>query len=117
MRLLPDSSLMPDTEVHTSAAKGNHWLKRYWQDRQQTTDGSNHEGPRLASLYLYGLLSPPPFVTLSTAVASLAFGRTAAQEPMSNEVRGLIGAAGAKGCAEGSVPRARVLPVNHGGRR
>jgi membrane protein len=97
MRLHPDSSSIPDAEAHASAAKGSHWLKRYWQDLQQTAHSwSNHEGPRLAaSLSLYSLLSLAPLVMLSIALASLAFGRIAAQEAMIKEVRGLMGAAGA----------------------
>lgn len=74
------------------------WLpKRYWQDLKRTVDSwLSHEGPRLAaSLSLYSLLSLAPLVILSIAIASLAFGRTAAQEALINEVSDLMGADGA----------------------
>lgn len=73
-------------------------FRRYWQDLRTTADSwVGHEGPRLAaSLSLYSLLSLAPLVLLSLALAALVFGRTAAQEAMINEVRGLMGADGAR---------------------
>lgn len=56
----------------------------------------DHEGPRLAaSLSFYSLLSLAPLVILTIALASLAFGRSAAQAVLINEVRNLMGGAGA----------------------
>jgi membrane protein len=56
----------------------------------------DHEGPRLAaSLSFYSLLSLAPLVILTIAVASLAFGRSAAQHALIDEVRDLMGGAGA----------------------
>jgi membrane protein len=55
-----------------------------------------HEGPRLsASLSLYSLLSLAPLVILTIAMASLVFDRRAAQDALVNEVRGMMGDAGA----------------------
>ncbi|MBV8144976.1 MAG: YihY/virulence factor BrkB family protein [Gammaproteobacteria bacterium] len=56
-----------------------------------------HEGPRLAaSLSLYSLLSLAPLVILTIAVASLAFGQSAAQEALIDEVRDVMGGDGAR---------------------
>jgi membrane protein len=70
---------------------------RYWRDLEQTLSSwLEHDGPRLAAaLSFYSLLSLAPLVILSIAMASLAFGRSAAQEAVINEVRDLMGAAGA----------------------
>lgn len=70
----------------------------YWQELKETTNSwLGHEGPRLAaSLSLYSLLSLAPLVILSIAIASLAFPRRAAQDAVINEVRGLMGADGAR---------------------
>lgn len=57
----------------------------------------NHEGPRLAaSLSLYSLLSLAPLVILSIAISSFAFGRSAAQDAIIDEVRKLMGPDGAQ---------------------
>lgn len=71
---------------------------RYWRDLKQTTSNwLDHEGPRLAaSLSLYSLLSLAPLVILTIAVASLAFGRSAAQQALIDEVRNLMGGEGAR---------------------
>jgi membrane protein len=71
---------------------------RHWQDLKQTVSSwLGHEGPRLAAaLSFYSLLSLAPLVILSIAMASLAFGRSAAQDAVINEVRDLMGAAGAR---------------------
>lgn len=63
-------------------------------DLKQTWDNwLAHEGPRLAaSLSLYSLLSLAPLVILSIAIAALAFGRTAAQNAIINEVQATKGA-------------------------
>jgi membrane protein len=105
MRSHPDSLSSPHDEDPSASEGGSlpcvgrsAWLpKRYWQDLKQTVDSwLSHEGPRLAaSLSLYSLLSLAPLVILSIAVASLAFGRTAAQEALINQVRALMGADGA----------------------
>lgn len=56
----------------------------------------DHEGPRLAaSLSLYSLLSLAPLVILSIAISSFAFGASAAQDAIIEEVRKLMGADGA----------------------
>jgi membrane protein len=70
---------------------------RYWRDLKQTVSNwLDHEGPRLAaSLSLYSLLSLAPLVILTMALASLAFGRSAAQQALIDEVRNLMGGEGA----------------------
>jgi membrane protein len=71
---------------------------RYWRDLKQTASNwLDHEGPRLAaSLSLYSLLSLAPLVILTIAVASLAFGRSAAQQALIDEVQNLMGGEGAR---------------------
>ena len=71
---------------------------RSWHDLRRTLDNwLDHDGPRLAaSLSLYSLLSLAPLVILSIAIAALAFGRTAAQNAILQEVRGVMGADGAR---------------------
>ena len=71
---------------------------RSWHDIRRTLDNwLDHDGPRLAaSLSLYTLLSLAPLVILSIAIAALAFGRTAAQNAVLHEVRGMMGADGAR---------------------
>ena len=55
-----------------------------------------HEGARLAaSLSLYSLLSLAPLVILSISIASLAFGQQQAQQAVVEQVRGMMGDAGA----------------------
>ena len=73
-------------------------LPHYWSDLRQTVDSwLEHEGPRLAaSLSLYSLLSLAPLVILTIAVASLAFGQSAAQEALIDEVRDVMGGDGAR---------------------
>jgi membrane protein len=72
-------------------------LTLYWCDLKQTlSKWLDHEGPRLAaSLSLYSLLSLAPLVILAIAVASLAFGRSAAQRALIDEVRDVMGGEGA----------------------
>jgi membrane protein len=69
----------------------------WWPALKQTANSwLDHEGPRLAaSLSLYSLLSLAPLVILSIAIASLAFGRSAAQNALVTEVREMMGADGA----------------------
>ena len=56
----------------------------------------DHEGPRLAaSLSFYSLLSIAPLVILTIAAASLTFGRSEAEAVLLDEVRNLMGGAGA----------------------
>jgi membrane protein len=71
---------------------------RSWHDLRRTLDNwLDHDGPRLAaSLSLYSLLSLAPLLILSIAIAALAFGRSAAQNAILHEVRGLMGADGAR---------------------
>ena len=71
---------------------------KYWLDLKQTTNNwLDHEGPRLAaSLSLYSLLSLAPLVILTIAVASLAFGQSAAQRALIDEVQDLMGGEGAR---------------------
>jgi len=73
-------------------------VERYWRDLKQTLSSwLSHEGARLAAaLSFYSLLSLAPLVILSIAMASLAFGRSAAQDAMITEVHDLMGAAGAR---------------------
>jgi membrane protein len=68
-----------------------------WKVLERTADSwLRHEGLRLAaSLSLYSLLSLAPLVILSIAIASLAVGRSAAQNALINEVTGAMGPAGA----------------------
>jgi membrane protein len=64
--------------------------------RQTVVSWLDHEGPRLAaSLSFYSLLSLAPLVILTIAIASLAFGRLEAQGVLIDEVRNLMGEAGA----------------------
>jgi membrane protein len=71
---------------------------RYWQDLRETADRwLAHEGPRLAaSLSFYSLLSLAPLVILTIAMASLIFGRSAAQAALVDQVREVMGADGAR---------------------
>ena len=64
---------------------------------KQTMDSwLDHEGPRLAaSLSFYSLLSLAPLVILTIAIASVAFGRSEAQAVLVDQVRNLMGGAGA----------------------
>ena len=64
--------------------------------KQTTMSWLEHEGPRLAaSLSFYSLLSLAPLVILTIAFASLAFGRSEAEQVLIDEVRDLMGGAGA----------------------
>ena len=64
--------------------------------KQTTMSWLEHEGPRLAaSLSFYSLLSLAPLVILTIAFASLAFGRSEAEQVLIDEVRDLMGVAGA----------------------
>jgi len=64
--------------------------------RQTTVSWLDHEGPRLAaSLSFYSLLSLAPLVILTIAFASLTFGRSEAEAVLLDEVRNLMGGAGA----------------------
>jgi len=63
--------------------------------KQTATSWLDHEGPRLAaSLSFYSLLSLAPLVILTIAIASLAFGRSEAQQVLIHEVRDFMGNAG-----------------------
>jgi membrane protein len=87
---------------------------RYWQELKKTVDDwLDHDGPRLAaSLSLYSLLSLAPLVILSIAIASLAFGRTAAESAVIREVGAVMGPDGARTIStvieHGNTPRAGV---------
>lgn len=74
----------------------NFW-KDLWRMLAETLRGwLAHEGARLAaSLSLYSLLSLAPLVILSIAIASLAFGQQQAQQAVVNQVRDMMGDAGA----------------------
>ena len=64
--------------------------------KQTTMSWLDNEGPRLAaSLSFYNLLSLAPLVILTIAIASLAFGRSEAEQVLIDEVRDLMGVAGA----------------------
>ena len=71
---------------------------RCWHDlREALNHWLDHDGPRLAaSLSLYSLLSLAPLVILSIAIASLAFGQSAAQTAILHEVRSVMGPDGAR---------------------
>ena len=73
-------------------------VSRYWRDVREALDNwLDHDGPRLAaSLSLYSLLSLAPLVMLSIAIASLAFGPTAAQDAVLHEVLSVMGPDGAR---------------------
>ncbi len=75
-----------------------HGLHDFWHDLRQTASSwLDHEGARLAaSLSLYSLVSLAPLVILTIAMASLAFGRSAAQQALIDQVRDLMGGAGAR---------------------
>lgn len=77
--------------VLTAASRG-------WQILTRSLSGwLAHEGARLsASLSLYSLLSLAPLVIICIAIASLGFGRSAAQNAVVNEVRSLMGEDGAR---------------------
>lgn len=70
---------------------------RAWRRLEQAAHSwLDHEGARLAaSLSFYSLLSLAPLVVLSIAIASVAFGQTAAQDAITDEVGDLVGADGA----------------------
>lgn len=72
-------------------------LDGFIESLQQTLSSwLEHEGPRLAaSLSLYSLLSLAPLVILTIAIASLVFGRSEAEDVLIDEVRDLMGSAGA----------------------
>ena len=56
--------------------------------KQTAISWLDHEGPRLAaSLSFYSLLSLAPLVILMIAIASLAFGRSGAEQILIDEVR------------------------------
>jgi membrane protein len=73
-------------------------VNRYWRDLREALDcWLDHDGLRLAaSLSLYSLLSLAPLVILSIAIASLAFGQTAAQSAVLHELGGVMGPDGAR---------------------
>jgi membrane protein len=73
-------------------------VNRCWGDlRAAFANWLDHDGPRLAaSLSLYSLLSLAPLVILSIAIASLAFGQTAAQDAVLHEVLSVMGPDGAR---------------------
>jgi len=87
---------------------------RYWQELKRTfNEWLDHDGPRLAaSLSLYSLLSLAPLVVLSIGIASLAFGRTAAETAVIREVGNVMGPDGARTIhtviEHGNTPRAGV---------
>jgi membrane protein len=65
--------------------------------KQTAISWLDHEGPRLAaSLSFYSLLSLAPLVILTIAIASLAFGRSEAQEVLIHEVRDFMGSDGVR---------------------
>jgi membrane protein len=70
----------------------------YWHElKRAASSWLEHEGPRLAaSLSLYSLLSLAPLVILTIAITSLAFGQSAAQTALVDEVRNLMGGDGAR---------------------
>jgi membrane protein len=104
----PTDSTLMHIRSWRRASTSSRWL----QDLKQTAHSwLRHEGPRLAaSLSLYSLLSLAPLVILSIAIASLAFGQTAAQDAIIHEVRDLMGADGARTIqtviAHGKAPHA-----------
>ncbi|HLY32531.1 MAG TPA: YhjD/YihY/BrkB family envelope integrity protein, partial [Ktedonobacterales bacterium] len=73
------------------------FLQNLWRMLAETLRGwLAHEGARLAaSLSLYSLLSLAPLVILSISIASLAFGQQQAQQAVVNQVRSMMGDAGA----------------------
>ena len=73
------------------------WLHSLVDALKQTTiSWLDHEGPRLAaSLSFYSLLSLAPLVILTIAITSLAFGRSESEQVLIDEVRDLMGGAGA----------------------
>jgi membrane protein len=73
-------------------------LRQLWRTLSQTaTAWLAHDGSRLAaSLSLYSLLSLAPLIILSIAIASLGFGRSAAQNALIDEVRSMMGEDGAR---------------------
>jgi hypothetical protein len=73
-------------------------LRQLWRTLSQTaTAWLAHDGSRLAaSLSLYSLLSLAPLIVLSIAIASLGFGRSAAQNALVDEVRSMMGEDGAR---------------------
>lgn len=89
--------------------------ERYWRDLKQTVSSwLSHEGARLAAaLSFYSLLSLAPLVILSITMASIAFGRSVAQDAMISGVRDLVGGAGAHAVQTvieyGRAPRAGGL--------
>ncbi|MBV8403119.1 MAG: YihY/virulence factor BrkB family protein [Gammaproteobacteria bacterium] len=93
---------MPDLissalEKKGTAAAPRTGLPRLWSlTRRSGRRWLDHEGPRLAaSLSFYTLLSLTPLVILIIVIASLGFGRAAAQRAVIAEIRDVMGDAGA----------------------
>ena len=86
--------------ARTASAGRLAWVarNRCWRDIWGAFNSwLDHDGARLAaSLSLYSLLSLAPLVIISIAIASLAFGQTAAQNAILEEVRGVMGPDGVR---------------------
>ena len=69
-----------------------------WPILRQTVFAWNlHDAPRLgAALAFYTILSMAPLMILVVAVVAIFFGHSLAQDQILNEVRNLIGQAGAE---------------------
>jgi len=73
-------------------------LKRLWFTLKQAFWAWNdHDVPRLgAALSFYMMLSLAPLVILVIAIASVAFGHSAAQDEIIRQIQGIMGEEGAK---------------------
>lgn len=98
-------------ERRAAAGRGPTALMSLWSLLSRSARGwLDHEGPRLAaSLSLYSLLSLAPLVILTIAIASVGFGRAAAQAAIIEEFRDVMGDSGATAVEiviqYGKVPR------------
>lgn len=72
-------------------------IRQTWPLLKETfAKWNEHDAPRLgASLAFYTILSIAPLLIIVIAIVSLVFGREAAQNQISNQLRDLIGQSGA----------------------
>src|SRR5207244_9407884 len=77
-------------------------MKRYFQLFKRTwTEFSEDKAPRLgAALAYYTIFSIAPLLLIAIAIAGLIFGRSHAQAQIVDQLRALMGDAGAKTIAE-----------------
>jgi membrane protein len=97
------------TEIQTAAGGARRYRKpltafRWCDVKAMLTESfdqwNKHKAPRLgASLAFYTLLSITPFLLVVMSIVGLAFGQTAAQRDLVQQVQDLVGSAGAQAVA------------------